>query len=132
MSPDVVATLRAERQRQGLSMHALGEIFGASASSVHDWEHGVHVPTLTSLRAWAGALGYDVALIVIAHEFTEDVNDASMCLCGVPALTHDQVYPPGCTRQIRTLQDTYTTCGGGDPRCPECNPPSVPPGPGSP
>lgn len=28
------------------------------------------------------------------HPFTEDHNDFSMCLCGVPALTHDQVYPP--------------------------------------
>lgn len=31
---------------------------------------------------------------VIAHEFTEDADDYSMCICGVPALTHDQVYPP--------------------------------------
>jgi len=30
---------------------------------------------------------------VTAHTFTEDVDDASMCVCGVPALTHDQVYP---------------------------------------
>jgi hypothetical protein len=29
------------------------------------------------------------------HEFTEDVDDASMCICGVPALTHDAVFPPG-------------------------------------
>lgn len=29
------------------------------------------------------------------HEFTEDVDDASMCVCGVPALTHDAVFPPG-------------------------------------
>lgn len=28
------------------------------------------------------------------HDFTEDVDDASMCVCGVPALTHDRVYPP--------------------------------------
>lgn len=26
------------------------------------------------------------------HEFTEDINDASMCVCGVPALGHDAVY----------------------------------------
>lgn len=24
------------------------------------------------------------------HEFEEDVNDASMCMCGVPALVHDR------------------------------------------
>ncbi len=25
----------------------------------------------------------------LAHEFTENINDASMCICGIPALTHD-------------------------------------------
>lgn len=29
------------------------------------------------------------------HPFIEDTDDASMCLCGVPALSHDQVYPSG-------------------------------------
>ena len=24
----------------------------------------------------------------VTHEFTEDINDASMCVCGIPALTH--------------------------------------------
>ena len=28
------------------------------------------------------------------HEFIEDIDDASMCICGVPALSHDVVYPP--------------------------------------
>ena len=28
------------------------------------------------------------------HEFAEDHNDASMCLCSIPELYHDQVYPP--------------------------------------
>jgi hypothetical protein len=23
------------------------------------------------------------------HEFTEDVSDGSMCICGIPALDHD-------------------------------------------
>lgn len=27
------------------------------------------------------------------HEFTEDINDYSMCICGVPQMTHDTVYP---------------------------------------
>lgn len=26
------------------------------------------------------------------HDFEEDINDASMCMCGIPALTHDLVY----------------------------------------
>lgn len=29
------------------------------------------------------------------HEFVEDIDDGSMCICGVPALSHDVVYPPG-------------------------------------
>lgn len=37
-------------------------------------------------------LGYFVAMD--DHEFTEDVADASMCVCGVPAISHDAVYPP--------------------------------------
>lgn len=28
------------------------------------------------------------------HEFIEDAEDGSMCICGVPALTHAQVFPP--------------------------------------
>lgn len=27
----------------------------------------------------------------VPHEFHENVNDASMCVCGIPALTHDLV-----------------------------------------
>jgi hypothetical protein len=27
------------------------------------------------------------------HEFAEDVSDAAMCLCGVPAIDHDRVFP---------------------------------------
>lgn len=33
----------------------------------------------------------------VSHQFTEDVNDASMCICGIPALTHDSVLPPEVT-----------------------------------
>ena len=28
------------------------------------------------------------------HEYTADVSDGSMCICGVPALTHHVAYPP--------------------------------------
>lgn len=59
---DLIAALAAERKIRGLSLVALGETFGVSGSSIHEWENGVHVPTLTSLQAWAGALGFDVTL----------------------------------------------------------------------
>lgn len=29
------------------------------------------------------------------HEFREDVDDASTCVCGVPALTHECMEPGG-------------------------------------
>ena len=31
------------------------------------------------------------------HEFEEDVEDYSMCLCGVPAMTHECVEPATST-----------------------------------
>lgn len=39
------------------------------------------------------------------HEFTEDVADASMCICGVPALTHGTVFPPRNPYAIRPQED---------------------------
>lgn len=32
------------------------------------------------------------------HEFNENVNDASMCVCGIPALTHDLVMDRAAAR----------------------------------
>jgi hypothetical protein len=36
-----------------------------------------------------------------AHEFHEDVNDASMCICGIPAITHDRAMAPQTPQEPR-------------------------------
>lgn len=65
------------------------------------------------------------------HEFEEDADDGSMCVCGVPALTHACVEPPpnavcscwrlrpdgthgrGCALSIEPT-DRCVKCGGPD------------------
>lgn len=43
------------------------------------------------------------------HEYTEDVGDGSMCICGVPALGHAAAFPardPYSTRVARAKETT--------------------------
>ena len=59
----IVAALRAERQRRGLTLQQVGKWMGLRARvSVWHWESGNRQPTLPNLREWASALGYDLAL----------------------------------------------------------------------
>lgn len=53
----------------------------------------------SNLTATVTKLLRDAADAVEAgHEFAEDVNDGSMCLCGLPALGHPAAhYPPAQT-----------------------------------
>jgi len=64
-APDpIAAALRAERLRRGLSLRQVGELMGHNShQTVWQWEHGTNSPLLVSLRDWATALGYDLALI---------------------------------------------------------------------
>lgn len=55
----------------------------------------VDVPLQFSKAEVAGIPRWERPRPPAVHPFIEDVDDASMCLCGVPASTHDQVYPPG-------------------------------------
>lgn len=60
----ILAELRAERIRRGLTLQALGEQIGRRThQSVWQWERAITNVTLRCLRDWAGALGYDVVLI---------------------------------------------------------------------
>jgi hypothetical protein len=52
------------------------------------------------------------------HEFTEDVADGSMCICGVPALTHAQVFPPRDTAESDAGRPVVIDITGG-PLSPE-------------
>lgn len=59
----IIQTLRAERQRLGLSQTAVGLLLGRkSYGTIYQWEAGVNAPNLDNLRAWANVLGYDVVL----------------------------------------------------------------------
>lgn len=60
----IVARLRAIREGRGLTLLQVGEQLGRfSPQTVWQWEAGVHQPRLGNVREWAGALGYDLALV---------------------------------------------------------------------
>lgn len=58
MSADpIVLALHAERVIAGLSQREVAKAAGVGQSMISEWESGVVVPTIASLRAWAAALG---------------------------------------------------------------------------
>lgn len=62
-SDPILAVLRAERRRQGLSQEALAQRLGRTTyQTIWQWENEINSPQLTNLRAWAEALGYAVVL----------------------------------------------------------------------
>lgn len=64
MDDPILSALKEERNRQGLSLHQLGEQMGRKTpQSVWQWESGTSDLRLSSLREWAAALGYDVVLV---------------------------------------------------------------------
>jgi len=63
MTPDgIVAALRAERQRQGLSQGEVARRLSTSTPIVCKWERGTHSPSLHRAVEWAAALGLQVSL----------------------------------------------------------------------
>jgi DNA-binding XRE family transcriptional regulator len=55
---DLIGALRAERERQGLSLADLAERTGIDRAAIHKLEIGANTnPTLTTLTRYAGALG---------------------------------------------------------------------------
>jgi transcriptional regulator with XRE-family HTH domain len=59
----ILDTLRAERERRGWSQTDLAQRIGRRTyNTPYQWESGSNEPTLSSLREWARALGYDVTL----------------------------------------------------------------------
>lgn len=57
---DILAALRAERLQQGVSQRRLGATFGASQSSLGQWERRVRTPDAWTVRQWCAALGVRV------------------------------------------------------------------------
>lgn len=62
----IVLTLRAERQRLGLSQERLEQDIGLTKGHVEKWERGVRSPGTFYLTCWAEALGLQVALVPIS------------------------------------------------------------------
>jgi transcriptional regulator with XRE-family HTH domain len=60
----ILDTLHAERVERGLSLLDVARLVGrATCNSTWQWETGYNDLRLSSLRAWAGALGFDVVLM---------------------------------------------------------------------
>jgi transcriptional regulator with XRE-family HTH domain len=64
MNDPIVEALRAERERRVWTQKQLGQKLGRSThQTIWVWENGANEPKLSSLRAWAKALGFDVVLV---------------------------------------------------------------------
>lgn len=56
----IVLALTNRRAQLGLTYQDVTNRGGPVPASVHAWEHGHKAPTLTSLRRWCAALGYEL------------------------------------------------------------------------
>lgn len=59
----LVAELIAARTTRRWSQDSLSDAIGVAKNSLSRWETGSNTPGLAMLRAWAGALGYDLVLV---------------------------------------------------------------------
>ncbi len=60
----IVAQLARERVRRGISQQALSGLIGSpNPTAVASLEVRKPNPTLRTLRAWAGALGFEIVLV---------------------------------------------------------------------
>lgn len=59
----LIAALAAERHRRGLTRGQLAARLGYKPQTIHSWESGRSVPGLDRLEDYAGALGYQLAVI---------------------------------------------------------------------
>lgn len=58
----VIDQLKAERERQHLSIGKLADRIGVSAASLGSWERGDRRPVIQQVERWAAALGFRPAL----------------------------------------------------------------------
>lgn len=106
MTDPAVELLVEARRQLGLTQRELSRRIGTSSSNTHYWENGQHDPSLASLRAWAAALGYDVALIPTVRNPERDLvtTDEASARLGVPANViaswnhHRRITPVGYLR----------------------------------
>lgn len=78
---DVGKTIRAARERLGLTQEGLGKLVGVSRSSVNQWESGATTPDATRLPVLARVLelqGDDVLGLAKVHKRTEEYGSQDM------------------------------------------------------
>jgi transcriptional regulator with XRE-family HTH domain len=70
----LVVALVEERERQGLGIRETARRIGIGhyPGRLSEWELGINVPTLSSLRKWAAGLGMDLALITLSRPDSEE------------------------------------------------------------
>lgn len=63
----LIAPLKAERERRGLSQREVGELMGLASAgaqgAIGRWELGTREPSASNLAAWADALGMKLAVV---------------------------------------------------------------------
>lgn len=59
----IITQLAIAREDAGLSLHEVGRRATRGHTQISGWESGRTQPSLDGLLDWAGALGYDLALI---------------------------------------------------------------------
>lgn len=70
----LLAILATVREDAGLSYRAVARLSGRTHSEICQWEHAKTEPGIDALIAWAGALGYEVALLPIETTPTEEIR----------------------------------------------------------
>lgn len=63
--PEYARLLCLQRLGRGLTQAQVGTLVGVASSVVSHWERGKRDITLSSLTAWATALGYEIYLLPI-------------------------------------------------------------------
>lgn len=59
----IITQLAVAREDAGLSLHEVGRRARRGHTQIRSWELGTAQPGIDGLIDWAGALGYDLALI---------------------------------------------------------------------
>lgn len=67
---DLLADMRAQRQRMGYTIEQVEIMMGVTKDLVGKWERGDRIPHLFSFFVWARAIGYDVGVKPRASDYT--------------------------------------------------------------
>lgn len=59
----LVAFLKAERERRGLTRYAIATALGCKHNQLAAWEEGRNAPGINYLALWSGLLGHSLGFI---------------------------------------------------------------------